>query len=216
MVSKSDLNPWASKVFPGEWDIGTNSNSTGFNFSFDPRFFHTAYEVIWHKTGMAWVVASNPVGELWHVASSVGEGQDDLFFRTQKPIPVSKIARWLILHGFDLYDSQWQRTVLPKDDDYNPPCPDADSKERPQPGEVFFLRDAQQFRIKIGYSTNSRKRVNNLRLMSSTPLDLVGRIPAPQWYERRLHKAFGEQRTHGEWFGESDELLELIAESTIP
>jgi hypothetical protein len=138
MVSKKDLNPWASKVYPGEWDIGTNSNSTGFNFAFDPRFFHTAYEEIWHKTGMAWVVASNPVGGLWHVASSVGEGQDDLFFRTQKPIPASKIARWLILHGFDLYDSQWQRTVLPKDDDYRPPCPDADRKERPQPGEVYF------------------------------------------------------------------------------
>jgi hypothetical protein len=81
---------------------------------------------------------------------------------------------------------------------------------------LYFLRDAQQFRIKIGYSVNSHKRVSNLRLMSSTPLDLVGRIPAPQWYERRLHKAFAEQRTHGEWFGESDELLELIAESTIP
>jgi hypothetical protein len=77
-------------------------------------------------------------------------------------------------------------------------------------GYVYFLQAFGRGPIKIGYSTNPRRRFSALRTASPEPLDLVATMPGDRNLELRLHEMFGSDRLHGEWFKDSLALCTLI------
>jgi T5orf172 domain len=197
--------PKEDTTFEYIWD-----GSGQFDLVFDPRFFYAA-EQPWGSAAQVWAVAFSERGEAWNVAATVGE-REELFFRTNRPIPSSQIARWLYIRGHDVNPSRWRRWFL-NPLDYSPPVPGATNDDVPHPGAVYFLRDCDRQRIKIGYSADVECRVRNIRGMNCGRLDLIGQIRSPRWYEGLLHRIFSADRIHGEWFRESADLLSLALES---
>lgn len=82
--------------------------------------------------------------------------------------------------------------------------------EAPGASGVYFLL-ADRF-VKIGMSTDIRKRVRGLQLSIPTPGDLVHVIltDEPMRLERELHERFRADRTHGEWFRLSPEIVDFL------
>jgi T5orf172 domain len=199
----------ASIKYPDEWDFARNLNDEAIGFEFDSRFLHESCGRAFGQPAMAWAVVANPGGELWHVAIGIGSQQEVFLSSREHSIPRGKIPRWLQSRGYELYDTRWWRFVFEQGDSLEV----TDSGYDRLPGEVYFLRDVQRARIKIGYSINAYKRMKSLRLMSSTPLEFMGSIGSPRWFEQGVHRLFASQRAHGEWFSESDDLLEFISES---
>lgn len=77
--------------------------------------------------------------------------------------------------------------------------------------------DNESDRVKIGFSKNPGQRIKNLQTGNSRKLELMGWIKCEgQFFERKLHKKYGENHIHGEWFylEPSDVLEELKSEST--
>jgi hypothetical protein len=77
----------------------------------------------------------------------------------------------------------------------------------PEREGVYFLQQGD--RIKIGYSTNIRKRARG-DAFASHPVRLVAWVPGTLTRERELHQQFGDLRVHGEWFRLDDTLVEFI------
>lgn len=67
-------------------------------------------------------------------------------------------------------------------------------------GAVYFIRDRVNDAIKVGHSRDPSKRLSDLQVGSSTPLELIGVIAAAREIERIVHRQFYEGRIHGEWF----------------
>jgi hypothetical protein len=65
--------------------------------------------------------------------------------------------------------------------------------------------------VKIGWTTNLRRRLSALRCMSPVPLDVLWSTAAEDGMEYGLHKLFGDIRSHGEWFdfGDRDPVAEV-------
>ncbi len=66
-------------------------------------------------------------------------------------------------------------------------------------GSWVYLISANNH-LKIGVSTNVRKRIGQLRTGAATPILLVGQIEGGVEEERRFHGRFARYRAHGEWF----------------
>jgi hypothetical protein len=85
---------------------------------------------------------------------------------------------------------------------------------------VYFLSSSGF--IKIGLARCVVQRLRGLRLASGAPIKPLGFIPVPRSYwharqrEAELHARFAVQRHHGEWFTESLELAQFIAEHAEP
>jgi hypothetical protein len=67
-------------------------------------------------------------------------------------------------------------------------------------GAIYFIRNARADEIKIGHSRDPTKRLANLQVGSSAPLDLIGVIAASREIEPIVHRQFYEGRIRGEWF----------------
>lgn len=77
---------------------------------------------------------------------------------------------------------------------------------------VYFVQGASGGPIKIGYSTDVAKRIGDLQTGSPLPLCLLAVADGGLDYETYLHRAFEDERTHGEWFAPTPRLLQLIQE----
>lgn len=66
-------------------------------------------------------------------------------------------------------------------------------------------------RVKIGFTTNWPGRLRILKTSCPAPVSTVALIPAERDIETFLHRAFGNLRSHGEWFDELGEVKELTA-----
>src|SRR5690242_17095315 len=74
---------------------------------------------------------------------------------------------------------------------------------------VYFIQ--QLDRVKIGYSTNRKRRARG-DAFASHPVRLVAWVPGGPQKERELHEKFRSLRVHGEWFQLETPLLEFIQE----
>ena len=74
---------------------------------------------------------------------------------------------------------------------------------------VYFIRDGDK--VKIGYSGDPRRRMNNIKTHS--PLELLAVIPGGTEREAKLHKRFSAHRIPGakEWFHFVPEIEQYIA-----
>lgn len=72
-----------------------------------------------------------------------------------------------------------------------------DKEDRPS-GFIYFIRCSGL--IKIGFSTNPRKRFHNLKSMLPFDAKLLGYHAGSEETERKLHQLFWHLKRRGEWF----------------
>ena len=75
---------------------------------------------------------------------------------------------------------------------------------------IYFILDARNNAIKIGYSKNPLQRLSELQVGNSTQLRLIKTIEGGVNVERKLHTKFKDLRISGEWFQASQELMRFI------
>lgn len=78
--------------------------------------------------------------------------------------------------------------------------------------EVYFVQDCLSKKIKIGYSSDFKRRFQDLSNMNANKLYLLGLFPGDKEDESKLHNKFAVDRTHGEWFNPSVQILNFIKE----
>lgn len=76
--------------------------------------------------------------------------------------------------------------------------------------KVVYFVQALSGLIKIGRTSDLKKRVESLATMSPVPISLVGYIEDIGDAERRLHEELARHRTHGEWFKPHREVVAAI------
>ena len=76
---------------------------------------------------------------------------------------------------------------------------------------VYFIQAATGGPIKIGVSSDVKKRLTALQMCCPVPLRVLHTIPGGgHSLETELHKRFAAWRLHGEWFDNVGELMALI------
>lgn len=74
---------------------------------------------------------------------------------------------------------------------------------------VYFIR-AQSGDIKIGCTSNVKRRLKALQTSAGEPLELLATMPGKHAAETRLHQRFHHLRKSGEWFSPAPELLAFV------
>ena len=87
------------------------------------------------------------------------------------------------------------------------------SAESDRMGCVYFIRDVDHDRVKVGYSRDAAARLRTLQTGSSGLLEIVGLVAAPQHVERVLHRDLAAYAIRGEWFAAAGALGWLAAAS---
>jgi hypothetical protein len=95
------------------------------------------------------------------------------------------------------------------------PGAQAAPKQTPWVGVYFLQCPIEPKLIKLGFSTNVRKRVRNIGFMGPVPLDFLGYMPGTMGDETKLKIRFRLAREHGEWFRPVPELLRFIESAII-
>jgi hypothetical protein len=85
------------------------------------------------------------------------------------------------------------------------------SLRMPSGNVVYFIEAVGLDRVKIGWSTNLRQRVTQLRMASAVPLRVLFHQPGDVERERELHARFADLRVHGEWFTLASSIRSYIA-----
>ncbi|MGD9613766.1 MAG: GIY-YIG nuclease family protein [Alphaproteobacteria bacterium] len=80
---------------------------------------------------------------------------------------------------------------------------------------VYFIQAGEDGPIKIGFASDVRKRLRNLRTAAPIPLIPLGYIEGDKKTERRLHAQFQDLRRFGEWFTPAPALMAVVS-SAIP
>jgi len=75
---------------------------------------------------------------------------------------------------------------------------------------VYFIQQGHSGPVKIGYSSNPRKRIQELQTGSAERLYLLGSIEGDKTKENTLQNYFRKDKMQGEWFKPSDSLMDYI------
>src|ERR1700722_17317361 len=73
---------------------------------------------------------------------------------------------------------------------------------------VYFIQQGEDGPVKIGFSSNFKKRLASLR-SSKITIRLLGVLMGGRGEEYALHERFGQHRIVGEWLHAVRELVEL-------
>lgn len=76
---------------------------------------------------------------------------------------------------------------------------------------VYFIQSADGL-VKIGWTADLARRLNNLNSASSSPLRVLATTPGGATLEAHLHERFSDLRERGEWFRPNDDLLRLVGQ----
>lgn len=74
---------------------------------------------------------------------------------------------------------------------------------------IYAIRGAAGL-VKIGKSTDPKKRFRNLRNSSPEKLELVGFVELSGDAEFEIHDRLRKDRLHGEWFSPSEAVLKVV------
>lgn len=77
---------------------------------------------------------------------------------------------------------------------------------------VYFIATKDRSMVKIGISTNPRKRLASIQSHSPLAVELLASVPGTIEDERGLHTKFLEHHSHGEWFRGHEDVLSSITE----
>jgi hypothetical protein len=75
---------------------------------------------------------------------------------------------------------------------------------------IYFIENTETKHIKIGFSTDVRRRLIDLQISSPHELKILTICEGDDKLEKELHKRFGEHHFRGEWFLPNKELKEYI------
>lgn len=70
--------------------------------------------------------------------------------------------------------------------------------------------------VKIGWSTDPRRRLGKVSSDNASPCSLIGFIPATLEDEAALHERFASSRVRGEWFRRRPDVEQFISSLTFP
>lgn len=76
--------------------------------------------------------------------------------------------------------------------------------------KVYFIGNAEEEKLKIGYSDDPMGRLNQLQTACPFKLSIYATIPGDRETEFKLHCRFTHLRQSGEWFYLDDELWALV------
>ena len=78
-------------------------------------------------------------------------------------------------------------------------------------GFVYFIQEAELFRIKIGFTTSHPyTRMKTLANASSQALSFIGLQIGSELLEKKLHARFKHLHRRNEWFDAGQDLLDYI------
>jgi len=81
---------------------------------------------------------------------------------------------------------------------------------------IYFFQGEITRRIKIGFTARFiHSRMGSLQIGSPDKLAFLGAHPGDEKTEYELHNRFQETYSHGEWFNESQELIQYIEQFCI-
>lgn len=83
-------------------------------------------------------------------------------------------------------------------------------KGSPAGRSTYALLAPDVHRIKIGASKAVEKRIRHIAKVSPTRLVLFGQVARNVEYE--IHERIWPERSHGEWFNATDEVISIVAE----
>ena len=75
---------------------------------------------------------------------------------------------------------------------------------------IYFIQGKESGNIKIGYSIQPDKRINNLQTAHYEKLEVIGLLHGSMEDESNIHKMFKEYHLRGEWYSPGGKLLEFI------
>jgi len=78
---------------------------------------------------------------------------------------------------------------------------------------VYVLGTPGSATVKIGRTTNLRRRLADIRHMSPVPLAILWTHPGGRELEGNLHRYFAKLRSHGEWFTFQDDPVEAVSQA---
>ncbi len=78
------------------------------------------------------------------------------------------------------------------------------------PKEIYFIQGKTTGLIKIGQSSNVKRRLKDMQAGSPDVLVLLGTATFARIREGLIHRAFKTGLAHGEWFKPGERLLEFI------
>lgn len=79
-------------------------------------------------------------------------------------------------------------------------------------GYIYFVQGVDGGPVKIGWSENPEKRLEQLQAASPDQLRILDYIIGDRHHERALHGRLSEYRLRGEWFDDCPPVREAIAE----
>lgn len=79
------------------------------------------------------------------------------------------------------------------------------------PEFVYFIQATVSGLVKIGSASDPGSRLRTLQTGSPERLRLLATMDGGEPFEREMHARFAADRSHGEWFYATPELLDLIA-----
>jgi hypothetical protein len=80
---------------------------------------------------------------------------------------------------------------------------------------VYFALAPIAGLVKIGTTERLADRMQELRLMSPVPLELIGHVPGGFEREQEYHRTFADARAHGEWFHYTDAVATRIGTDNL-
>lgn len=83
-------------------------------------------------------------------------------------------------------------------------------------GYVYLIEAVGLELIKVGYSSNPRKRLRSLKLEHDVPMRIVHTLPGSRYTERQAHALLHEHRRIGEWFEAEPARASIPALATLP
>lgn len=98
-------------------------------------------------------------------------------------------------------------------EDLNPP-----KAPPPKKGVVYFIKNGERDRVKIGFSSDHTVRLSTLQNASCDALTLLGTVPGNAKLEHRMHERFKAQRIHPrrEWFRVEGALAKFLKTLSKP
>lgn len=79
---------------------------------------------------------------------------------------------------------------------------------------IYVLRSDNL--VKIGFSDNLRRRVQQIIATVPVPVEFVGHMPGDRDVEKHLHEIFADASFSGEWFVETERMRDLFDIMLIP
>jgi len=77
-------------------------------------------------------------------------------------------------------------------------------------GFVYCIRNDDARAVKIGFSKNPVRRIQQLQTASPSQLRLVAMLESAQAFETALHEQYAYRRLSGEWFDDADSEISTI------